>query len=187
MASRISKKTWIILAIVIIAVGAIVGIALGRSSSIPSDSTPQSQTALNFTLPTMTGVNITLSELEGTPVVLNFWSISCPYCRVQLPYLEDVAQQSEVRIKVIAVNIVDAAASLQKFFGDYEPAMIIALDSNGETFVNYCQNYGNLGGNIPFTLFVDSEGVIQYKRIGAFSSETELWDTLHSVFGITIP
>jgi len=119
--------------------------------------------------------------------VLNFWSISCSWCRKQLPYLENVAQQSEGEIKVIAINVGDSAATVQEFFGDYEPTMIVALDSNRETFVNYCRNYNNPRGAIPFTLFVDSEGIMQYKQIGAFSSETELWDTLHSVFGITVP
>jgi thiol-disulfide isomerase/thioredoxin len=191
MASRISKKTWLTLVILIIAVIALVGIALSCSCSRPSDSTPQPQNATDFTLPTLAGANITLSELEGTPVVLNFWSISCYWCRKQLPYLEDVAQQREGEITVIAINIGQNASTVQSFvqdfFGKNETSMIVALDSNGETFVNYCQNYGNLGGSIPFTLFVDSEGVIQYKRIGAFSSETELWNTLHSVFGITVP
>jgi thiol-disulfide isomerase/thioredoxin len=187
MAGRMSKTRLIIMVILIIVGAALVGIALSCSCSRQADSTPQSQNATDFTLPTLTGANITLSELEGTPVVLNFWSISCYWCRKQLPYLENVAQQSGEEIKVIAINVVDNAASVRNFFGDYEPTMIVALDSNGETFVTYCQNYGNLGGAIPFTLFVDSEGVIQYKRIGAFSSETELWDTLHSVFGITVP
>ncbi len=82
-----------------------------------SDSTPQPQEAPNFTLLTMTGANTTLSELEGTPVVLNFWSISCYWCRKQLPYLESVAQQSAGETKVIAVNIVDNAASVRNFFG----------------------------------------------------------------------
>jgi thiol-disulfide isomerase/thioredoxin len=182
-----SKKTWLILAIVIIAVGAIVGIALSRSFSSSSDSTPQPQNALNFTLPTMTGANITLSELEGMPVVLNFWSISCPYCVQQLPYLENVAQQSGGEIKVITVNIVDNAASVQNFFGDYEPTMIVALDENREVFVDYCREYDNPRGYIPFTLLVDSEGLVQRVRIGAFSSETELWDTLHNLFGTAIP
>jgi thiol-disulfide isomerase/thioredoxin len=182
MASRMSKKTWVILTIVIIAVLAIVGIALNCNSSSPLGTK-----APDFTLPTLTGANITLSELEGTPVVLNFWSISCPYCRAQLPYLEAVAQQSAGEIIVIAINVVDNAASVQNFFGDYEPTMIVALDENSEVFVNYCQNYNNSRGSIPFTLFVDSEGVIQYKRIGAFTSEAELWNTLHSVLGITVP
>jgi len=177
MAGKMSKKTWLIVAILIIAVGAIVGIALSCNSSSPSDGT----------LPIITWNETSLSAFEGTPVVLNFWSISCYWCRKQLPYLENVAQQSGGEIKVIAVNIADNAASVQNFFGDYEPTMIIALDKNREAFVDYCQKYDNLRGAIPFTLFVDSEGVVQYKRIGAFISETELWDTLDSVFEITVP
>jgi len=177
MARRMSKRSWLILAIVIIAVGAIVGIALSRNSSSPSD----------LTLPIITWNETTLSSLEGTPVVLNFWSISCPYCRVQLPYLEAVAQQSGGEIKVIAVNIVDNAASVQNFFVDYEPTMLIALDKNREAFVDYCLAYNNTRGSIPFTLFVDSEGIVRYIKIGAFQSEAELWDTLNDVFGTTIP
>ena len=182
MASRMSKKTrLIIIVILIIAVGAIVGIALSCDSSSPPAKAP------DFTLPTMTGANITLSELEGTPVVLNFWSIPCYWCRKQLPYLENVAQQSGGEIKVMAVNMVDNAASVQNFFGDYEPTMIVALDGNGETFVDYCQKYNNPRGSIPFTFFVDSEGIVKYWQTGAFSSETELWDTLDSVFETTVP
>ena len=178
MASRMSKKTrLIIMVIVIIAVGAIVGIALSRNSSSPSD----------LTLPIIAWNETTLSALEGTPVVLNFWSISCGWCRYQLPFLEAVAQQSGGEIKVIAINMADSAANIQKFFRDYEPTMIIALDKNKEAFVDYCLAYNNTRGSIPFTLFVDSEGVVKYWQWGAFSSEAQLWDTLNSVFGTTVP
>jgi len=181
MARRMSKKTRLIVVIVIIAVGAIVGIALSQGSCSPSDSTLLSQKAPDFTLPTMTGANVTLSELEGTPVVLNFWSIGCPACRQQLPYIEAVAQQSEEEIKAIAINMVDNAASVQTFFGDYEPTMIVALDASREAFVDYCRK-DNPRGYIPITFLVDSEGIVQYIKIGAFASETELRDTLDSVF-----
>jgi cytochrome c biogenesis protein CcmG/thiol:disulfide interchange protein DsbE len=177
MAVRMSRKTWIILAIVIVAVGATVGIALSRNSPTPSD----------ITLPIITWNETTLSELEGTPVVLNFWSISCPYCRLQLPYLENVAQQVNGEIEVIAVNLVDSASRIQTFFGEYEPAMTIALDKNGQAFVGYCMAYNNTKGSIPFTLFIDSEGMVQYAKIGAFASEAALWSTLHDVLGIATP
>ena len=177
MAGRMSKTRLIIMVILIIAVGALVGIALSRNSSSPSD----------LTLPIITWDETTLSTLEETPVVLNFWSISCYWCRQQLPYLENVAQQSGGEIKVIAINMADNAANIQKFFGDYEPTMIIALDGNREAFVDYCLAYNNTRGAIPFTLFVDSEGLVQYAKIGAFSSEAQLWDTLDSVFGTTVP
>jgi thiol-disulfide isomerase/thioredoxin len=175
-----SKKTRLILVIVIIAVVAIVGIALSCSCSRPADST----------LSIITWNETTLSELEGTPVVLNFWSTSCYWCKKQLPYLENVAQQSEGEIEVIAINIGESASriqsSLQSIFS-YEPTMTIALDSNGEAFVDYCLAYNNTRGAIPFTLFVDSEGIVEYVKIGAFASEAVLWDTLHSVLGITVP
>ena len=170
-----SKKTWIILAIVIVVIAAAVGIVLSRGSSSPSD----------LTLPIITWNETTLSTLEGTPVVLNFWSIGCPACRQQLPYLEAVAQQNEGELKVIAVNMADNAAGIQTFFGDYEPTMIIALDKNGEAFVDYSLAYNNTRGYIPFTLLIDSEGLVQHAKIGAFASEEALWNTLHDVFGIT--
>lgn len=129
----------------------------------------------------------TLSTLEGTPVVLNFWSTTCRWCVKQLPYLENVARQSEGAIKVVAINIGQSASTVQKFFGDYEPAMTIALDKNREAFKHYCLAYNNTGGYIPFTLFVDSEGTVKYAKIGAFNSEQELRDALHDVLGITIP
>ncbi len=177
MASKISKKTWLIVAILIVAVVAIVVIVLGLNSSSPSD----------LTLSIITWNETALYEFEGTPVVLNFWSISCYWCRQQLPYLENVAQQNEGGIKVIAINVADNTENIQRFFGDYEPAMIIAVDENRETFADYCLAYNNTRGSIPFTFFIDSEGLVQYVKIGAFTSETELWNTLHDIFGTTIP
>ena len=195
MASRISK-TWLIMVTLIIAVLALVGGALSCSSSPPSDSTlsppdtepglpnptPQPHKAPDFTLPTMTGAEITLSELEGTPVVLVFWATSCVYCNEELHLLEAAAQQNEGKIKIVAINTGESAARVQQFFGDYEPTIIVALDKNREAFVNYCQKYNNPRGYIPITFFIDSEGIVKHVKLGAFSSETELWDSLRSIF-----
>jgi len=175
-----SKPPLVVIIPVIIAALAIVAITLSHNSFNPSQ-------APDFTLPTMAGANITLSELEGSPVVLNFWSISCGWCRYQLPFLENLARQSGAQVKVIAVNIVDSATNVREFFRDYEPTMIVALDGSREVFVNYCQKYNNSRGFIPFTLLVDKEGMVQYTKTGAFASEAELRDTLEDVLGITMP
>ncbi|UCD22060.1 MAG: TlpA family protein disulfide reductase [Chloroflexota bacterium] len=164
----------------IIAVLALVGVALSCNSSLLSEKAP------DFTLPTMTGANITLSELEGTPVVLNFWATWCSPCRMELPFFEAVAQESEGEVKVIAINVGQSASTVQTFFGDYEPTMIVALDTNGEIFVSYCQE-DNPRGYIPITFLIDSEGIVQYIKIGPFTSEAALWDTLNDLFGTAIP
>jgi peroxiredoxin len=178
MANKMSKK--LIRITLIITVLALAGGALSCDSSLISQEAP------DFTLSTMTGANITLSELEGTPVVLNFWATTCGYCIVELPYFESVAQDSEGTIKVIAINVGQSASTVQTFFGEYEPTMIVALDTNGEVFASYCEG-DNPRRYIPITVFVDSEGIVQYIKIGAFQSETELWDTLHDLFGTAIP
>jgi thiol-disulfide isomerase/thioredoxin len=180
MANRMSKKNWLIRITLIIVVLALAGVALSCDSSLLSQKAP------DFTLPALTGANITLSELEGTPVVINFWATWCQYCAPELPYFEAIAQDSEGGIKVIAIDVGESASTVQTFFAGYEPTMIVALDRNGEVFVNYCQG-DNPRRGIPFTLFVDSEGIVQYVQVGAFTSEAALWDKLSSVLGITAP
>jgi len=181
MTNRMLKKPWLIMLTLIIAGLAFVGIALGRSFFSPSGSTPPLTKAPDFTLSTLTGGNITLSELKGTPVVLHFWTTVCLNCRSELSYFEDVAQQSEGQIEVIAIDVGQNLSTVQKFFS-YKPTMIVALDENEKTFMNYCLNYNNLERGTPFTIFVSSEGVVKHVQLGRFGNETELWDTLHSVF-----
>jgi thiol-disulfide isomerase/thioredoxin len=180
MAIKMSRKIWVIVAVVVVAVGATVGVALSDSPTDPPNP-PDSA------LPVITWNETTLATFEGTPVVLNFWSISCVYCRQQLPYLENVALQIEGNLEVVAINTQDSASRIRTFFGDYEPTMTIAVDQNGQAFRSYCLAYDNAGGYIPFTLLIDSEGKVQDKRIGAFASEAQLWDTLNDVLGITTP
>lgn len=181
MASRMLTRVTLIIAVL-----ALVGTALSCSSSHPSGNK-----APDFTLPTltganMTGANITLSELEDTPVVLSFWATWCDPCRGELPYFESVAQQSAGEIEVIAINVGQSASTVQSFvqdfFGKNETTMIVALDENGGVFVNYCQNYNNPRVAIPFTFFIDRDGIVKYVKLGSFTSEAALWDTLHNVF-----
>jgi cytochrome c-type biogenesis protein len=176
MANRMPKKA-LIRVTLIIAVLALVGSALSCDSSLLGEEAP------DFTLGTMTGANITLSELEGTPVVLNFWATTCPHCLVELPYFEAVAQESAGEIEVIAINIGQSLSTVQSYFGEYEPTMIVALDIDGEVFLNYCQE-DNPRWYIPITFLVDSEGTVQHIKIGAFQSQTELWETLDSILGL---
>jgi peroxiredoxin len=186
VASGMSKKARLVTVIAIIAVAAIVGTALSGSSCSPSGSTLVSQKAPDFTLPTLAGANVTLSELEGASVVLVFWTTNCQYCNLELHLLEDAMKQSEGEMMVIATNIGQPISEVQRFFGDYEPTMTVALDQDREVFQKYSQE-DNPQGYVPLTCFVDSEGTVKQIKIGAFQNETELWDTLSSIFGITTP
>jgi thiol-disulfide isomerase/thioredoxin len=177
MANRMTGKTKVIVAIAVVVAVALIGIVLGGGLSSPSE----------VALPFITWNETSLFELRGTPVVLNFWTTWCPACRTDLRRLDAVAKQNRGEIKVVAINVGEGASEVQGFFSGHKPNMIVALDENRKAFVNYARAYNNTRGFIPFTLFVDSEGIVQYAKIGAFASEAELRNVLRNALGISIP
>lgn len=142
--------------------------ALSCSSPTPPDLIEVDIMAPDFTLPTLTDTEITLSDLQGTPVVLNFWAIRCPACREELPYFDTVARQNADKATIVAVNIEDSTSQIKQFFGDSKVSFTVALDKNAQMTSSYATGY------IPTTFFIDSQGVIRYLKVGAFADEKQL-------------
>jgi len=152
---------------------------IGGATSCTSIGARVGEQAPDFTLGTMAGTEITLSELRGTPVVLNFWAIYCAPCRSELGYFEHTAEQSAGEIAIIAVNIGDPLSRVKQFFGDYKLHFTVALDTDTQVSHEYSV-YA-----IPTTFFIDSNGIIRNIKIGAFTSEMELWAAIETIRGPT--
>jgi len=146
---------------------------IGGATSCTSTGAEVGKQAPDFTLGTMAGTEITLSELCGKPVVLTFWDTVCGACQYQLVYLEQAAEQSGGEIAIIAVDIGEPLSRVKQFFGDYTLHFTVALDTNAQASYKYNVRY------TPTTFFIDSNGVIRAIKIGA--SETELWAGLETI------
>jgi len=131
--------------------------------------------APDFTIPTMTGTIITLSELRGTPVVLNCWAIRCTPCREELPYFDAAAQKYDGKVTILAVNIEEGVSKVKEFFGDNEPSYIVALDKDAQVASGYYTKY------IPNTFFIDSQGVVRYLKTGRFINEEQLLASIEAL------
>jgi len=162
-------KKWLVKAGLIITILSLIGGATSCTSTGPEVG----KQAPDFTLGTMAGTEITLSELRGKPVVLTFWAIYCPPCRSELGYFEQLAEQSGGEIAIIAVDIGEPLSRVKQFFGDYTLHFTVALDTNAQASYKYNVRY------TPTTFFIDSNGVIRAIKIGA--SETELWAGLETI------
>ena len=57
------------------------------------DAMPRTMHAENFTLPYSTGGKLSLEELQGKFVLVNFWTTKCTPCRTELSLLEDLRNQ----------------------------------------------------------------------------------------------
>jgi cytochrome c biogenesis protein CcmG/thiol:disulfide interchange protein DsbE len=166
-------RKWLVKAGLIVAMFSIVAGATSCTGTGPEVG----KQAPDFTLGTMAGTEITLSELRGMPVVLNFWDTVCSPCHYQLAYLEQAAEQSGGEIAIIAVDIGEPLSRIEQFFGDYNLHFTVALDTNAQVSYKYNVRY------TPTTFFIDSTGVIRAIKIGA--SETELWAGIETIRGST--
>ena len=121
--------------------------------------------APNFSLTTLDGKQVELSDYEGKKVMLNFWATWCPPCKKEMPDMEKYTQQAGDDVVVLAVNI-DPENDVQAFVEDNGITFTIPLDSqSAKNPVN--ERYKIL--SIPTTYFIDKKGIIRNKVISAMT------------------
>ncbi|KML28784.1 peroxiredoxin family protein [Rossellomorea marisflavi] len=121
----------------------------------------------DFTLTTLEGKEVRLSDYKGQKVILNFWATWCPPCKAEMPHMEDYYQE-EPDAEILAVNLtsqehVDGAA--QKFVDGYKITFPVLLDEDGAVGDAYSII------TIPTTFMIDSKGIIQHKILGPMNQE----------------
>ncbi|RIK42903.1 MAG: hypothetical protein DCC55_07495 [Chloroflexi bacterium] len=109
--------------------------------------------APNFRLRLDDGRFITLHDLRGRPVLINFGASWCGPYRLETPDI--VAQaQADPDLVVLAVNVQETMARVQPFVEDFHMTMPVALDANAEL-----RNLYQLRG-MPSSVFIDRTGNI---------------------------
>ena len=75
--------------------------------------------APDFTLTTAAGETFKLSDLRGTPVVLNFWATWCPPCRSEMPELQAASQRLAGQVAIVGVDQAETPAQVQAFASQF--------------------------------------------------------------------
>ncbi|MBE0431193.1 MAG: redoxin domain-containing protein [Dehalococcoidia bacterium] len=73
--------------------------------------------APDFTLPTLDGGTVTLSQLRQQWVLLSFWTTRCTWCVRQMPYLQAAFEERGDEIQFIAINLGESEARVRGFLG----------------------------------------------------------------------
>ncbi len=127
------------------------------------------QAAPDFTLYTLDGTPIKLSDFEGKPTVLNFWASWCGPCKMEMPDLEEAYLEYGDEINFLIVNLTDGRSETVETAHAY-------IESQGYTFPVYYDT--DMGGAytygvsaIPVTFFIDADGNILAYYQGAMTAE----------------
>jgi len=131
----------------------------------------RSRMAPPFSVITLDGARISLDDLQGKVVLLDFWATWCGPCREALPHIHDIAK---------------------KFQGEPLVILSVSLDSDEQAWKEFVAKHemtwpqyrdGGFNGSIakiffvtaiPHTFTIDADGVLQDEHIGDASMEGKL-------------
>ena len=113
-----------------------------------------------FSLPETDGGQIDLASYRGRPVLLVFWTTSCPICQRELPMLNRM--EPEFRGKGIAVVTVllGGEGEARNFLGSNSIGLTSAYDSEGKVGRAY-----GVGG-VPKLVLIDKSGKVKRSHSG---------------------
>jgi peroxiredoxin len=150
---------------VVLAVAGCSGDSDGGQGTVPGSPAP------DFQLESLDGPAISLSDLRGRPVLLNFWATWCGPCRLEIPFLKEVSRDESWRAQglvILAVNLGEPAADVREFVEFYGLTFPVLLDSQGQIGMLYN------AASIPTTYFVDKDGIIRNIKRGAFTQRSDI-------------
>ena len=124
------------------------------------------QPAPDFAKSDLNGKMVSLSELRGKVVMLDFWSSWCPPCRREAPALARVYREYEGRnVEFVGVAIWDDPGDVGRYAQEFDLPYPNVLDEKGQIAINY-----GVSG-IPEKFFIDTRGILVRKFVGPMESE----------------
>ncbi|OGO70131.1 MAG: hypothetical protein A2Z49_04915 [Chloroflexi bacterium RBG_19FT_COMBO_56_12] len=117
--------------------------------------------APDFSLTGFDGRTVTLSELRGQVVIINFWASWCPPCREEAAYLEQTWRKYKDRgVVFIGVDYVDTDKEALAYIQEFDITYI-----NGPDIGTRISQAYNIKG-VPETFYVDKKGQLRGVHIG---------------------
>ncbi len=160
----LSKRGWIFLGSILPVLGffALFGWAVVKSGGTPGslginnefgEVRIAQEPARAFSLELMDGSTLTLLDLRGKVVMINFWASWCPPCREEAPILAEVYHEYENEpVEFVGVDIWDREDDALQYINQYSVTYPNGVDDRGVIAIDY----GVRG--IPETFFISPMG-----------------------------
>lgn len=127
--------------------------------------TEEGKRAPDFTVQTIEGKEVKLSDYRGKKVFLNFWTTWCPPCKEEMPQMQYFYQNKPKNVEILAVNIEENKERVHDFVKEYRLTFPILVDKDGEISKMY-DVY-----TIPTTFVLNENGTIHQKVVGPMDEQ----------------
>jgi peroxiredoxin len=144
-----------------------------RSPGLAAARLTQFTVAPDFSLPSLDGKTMRLSDLRGKAVLLNFWATWCVPCKIEMPWFVDLQKQyGSQGLQIVGVAMDDASKEdIGKFAQDMgvNYPILIGKESVGD-------QYGGVPA-LPETFLIGRDGKVVDKIIG-LKGKAEIEDAI---------
>jgi len=116
--------------------------------------------APNFQAVTIAGKSVNLADfVNKKPVYLKFWATWCSYCKVEMPHLQAIYNESGEQIEILTINVGmnDSITNIERFFQSEGFNLPTVFDQKGAI----TSSYGVVG--TPYHVLIDKQGNIAYQ------------------------
>jgi cytochrome c biogenesis protein CcmG, thiol:disulfide interchange protein DsbE len=117
-----------------------------------------------------------LTQMRGTPVVVNVWAAWCGPCQAEAPLLHAASQTYGDRVQFLGVDILDSRDGARGFIDDHGLTYPSIFDPSG----NIRDSLGVIGQ--PVTVFYDAEGNV-VKQVEGQLGQTAIDQGIQAAIG----
>lgn len=112
----------------------------------------------------LTDGRLSLSELRGYPVVVNFWASWCDPCKDEAPILAASARKHSGKVVFLGLDVQDFTSDARTFLQRYKANYVSVRDPSNDVY----EAYGLTG--VPETFYLDAEGRAVVHSLGQLSA-----------------
>lgn len=125
-----------------------------------------SSIAPSFALPSRSGDMVSLDQLKGQVVMLNFWASWCGPCRQEMPLLDQMHKRySSLGFTLVGVNVEENTQDAEKWLAQTPVSFPVLFDKENKVSKLYDVSA------MPSTVFIDRKGNVRYLHRGYKSGD----------------
>lgn len=152
----------------------------GTSSLSTQGGTSSVKAAPDFKAQDKNGNWVSLSQLRGKPVLINFWATWCGYCKAEMPSFQKMYDAYGDDVHFLMVNMTDGKRETKEKAESYLQAQGFTFpayfDISQEAYAKY-KVY-----SLPATYFIDGNGTIA-SVVNGMTNETVLKQKIEALLG----